>query len=73
ETGGWNTVIETNVIAAASLLAQPVGTIGNHDRGNAQPLYPFQVPEIQPGTKRGFFLQRHLRNEFDDIFHGYAF
>jgi len=42
--------------------------IRDHDFRQAQPLNPFEIPEILSGTQRGFFFQRHLGYQFLGFF-----
>ena len=54
-----NGELDANMIGIPSLFAQPVGAIRNDNGGNSQAFNAFQIPEIQPRTKRSFFFQGH--------------
>jgi hypothetical protein len=50
------------MVGILSLLAQPMGSVGDHDAGDIQASKTWQVPEVFAGAKICLFCQGHLGN-----------
>ena len=67
EAGSGNGLIQSQMVRFSRLFSQPVGTVGEHEGADAQPLHCLALPEIFPGAQRGLFLQRHLRHKLPGL------
>jgi len=63
EAGRRNAARDGDVVAFLGLLAQPVGTVGHHDRRDAEPLHRRRVPEVGAQAQRRLLLQGQLSQQ----------
>ena len=55
--------VEAEVVDGVRLLTDAARAVRDHDGFNAEALRSIEMPEVFTGAKRGFFFQRHLRND----------
>ena len=70
ETCGRHRFLQAHLVGAHGLLAQPVGTVGDHQGGNPQPFDRLGVPEIAAGEQRALFLEGELREKLGNLLFG---
>ncbi len=63
KAGGRHAGIEARVIGLGILLAQTVGAVGHHHRGQPQPRHRLQMPEVPARAEPGLLFQGHLGDQ----------